>query len=84
VYFLSEFPGSFPKMNFDKFLQFLCVSACRAESIGILFVKIGTIVEKLFGRYSFTRRCPIAPCVKFGTFLIIPHFAFVDLNRSVC
>jgi hypothetical protein len=63
-------------MNFEKFLKFLCVSACRAESIGILFVEIGSLVEKLFLGVFFTKSIPgCSPSVKFGTFLNIRLFS---------
>jgi hypothetical protein len=46
--FSKKFPGSgcSTKINFEKLLQSLCISACRAESIDILFVEINTLVEK--------------------------------------
>jgi hypothetical protein len=45
-----------------------------AESIGILFVEIGALVETLFWGI-FHRNIPCcSPTVKFGTILMIPFF----------
>jgi hypothetical protein len=41
-YFLWKFPGCSPKMKFGKFLMFPCISASRAESAGILLLRIGS------------------------------------------
>jgi hypothetical protein len=72
VLFSRKFPYCSPITNFEKFLKFLCVSACRAESIGILFVKICSLVKKLFWGYFSQKVSPCcSPSVKFGTFLNI-------------
>jgi hypothetical protein len=47
-------------MNFEKYLNILCVPAFEAESIGILFMEIGAMVEKLFLRVFFTKKSPVA------------------------
>jgi hypothetical protein len=57
------------KRLFKKFLKLLCVFAGRAESIGILFVKIGSLVKTLFLGVFFTKSIPyFSPIIKFGTF----------------
>jgi hypothetical protein len=44
-----KFPGCSPKMNFEKVLELLCVAACRAELIGILFVELANWLKSYFG-----------------------------------
>jgi hypothetical protein len=73
---IGKFPSSSPKKKFGKFLMFPYVLACWAESIGILFVEIVLIVEKLFlGVILHNKVLVYSPSVKFGTCLIIPPFS---------
>jgi hypothetical protein len=63
-------------MNFEKMLKFLCVSASRAESIGILLVEINSLVAKLFLAVFYTQLIPgRSASVKYGTLSIISLFS---------
>jgi hypothetical protein len=39
----------------------LCVSGCRAQSIGFLFAEIESLVEKLFWVVFSHKNSPVAP-----------------------
>jgi hypothetical protein len=54
-------PGRFPSVKFEVFLIIPLFSACQRESIGMLIVKIGRTVKKLFKRGFFTKLAPLLP-----------------------
>jgi hypothetical protein len=81
-----RFASCFPKFQFWKgFEVSICVSACRAESIGIMFVDIGLLVAKLFLKVFFTEKILATPLAWNLELLWLSHFLpLADLNRSVC
>ena len=71
-YYHGNSPGAPLEWNLE-FLMFYFCSASQAESIGILLVKIGCRVEKLFKGVFFLKFPHCSPKMKFREFLILPY-----------
>jgi hypothetical protein len=63
--------------------MFLFCSACRAESIGILLVKIGWMGIKLFLGYNSWKFLGSSPKMKFWVFWCFAFVPLVELNRMI-
>ena len=58
-------------MKFETFLMFPYSFACRAKSIGTLFVEIGSMVKQLLLRVFFVKESPVATLKwNFGNFYV--------------
>jgi hypothetical protein len=57
VFFTKSIPCCSPSMKFETILNFRLFSSCQPELIGMVIVKVGRTVKRLFKRGVFDKHC---------------------------
>ena len=74
MYFSWKFLGCSSRLKFGTFVIFSHSSACRAKSIGTLFMKISSTGEKLILWYFSLKFPSYSLRMEFGEHLMFPHY----------